>query len=456
MKHLSKIVVAVVLLFGFSSMYAQDEDNPWRITLGVNAVDFYPTNQPGQGKWFDEFFNVNDHYNIIPSISAIEVARYMGDGFTLGIRGTLNRIDKFGDEPADDLSYFGLDGTVAWHWFEWEQGKWFDPFLEIGGGYTWVDEIGAGTLNGGIGINFWFTDTIGLTLQSNYKHVFEDYPGIRPHFQHLLGLSIKFGGKDTDRDGIYDKYDACPEVAGLPEFNGCPDTDGDGIEDGKDRCPNEAGPAEFNGCPDIDGDGIPDIDDECPTEAGPASLNGCPDRDNDGVADKDDECPDVAGPAANQGCPWPDQDGDGVFDKDDECPTLPGTVANNGCPEVTAEVEAQIRDLARTVYFDTGKSTFKDETYGRLDGLVAIMNQYPNQKWVVEGHTDSTGSAELNQRLSYSRADAVMDYFISKGIPAANIKAVGYGEERPIADNNTRAGRASNRRTEVRAVRELD
>ena len=72
-------------------------------------------------------------------------------------------------------------------------------------------------------------------------------------FRWHLAHSIKFGGKDTDGDGIWDKDDACPEVPGLEEFNGCPDTDGDGIEDGNDDCPNVAGAAEFNGCPDPNG-----------------------------------------------------------------------------------------------------------------------------------------------------------------------------------------------------------
>jgi hypothetical protein len=57
-------------------------------------------------------------------------------------------------------------------------------------------------------------------------------------FQHSAGLIFKFGGKDTDGDGIFDKDDACPDVAGLKEFNGCPDTDGDGIQDSADSCPD--------------------------------------------------------------------------------------------------------------------------------------------------------------------------------------------------------------------------
>jgi hypothetical protein len=72
-------------------------------------------------------------------------------------------------------------------------------------------------------------------------------PDAPSYFQHA-GLTFKFGGKDTDGDGIYDKDDACPEVAGLKEFNGCPDTDGDGIQD-SDACPDVFGLATLNGCP---------------------------------------------------------------------------------------------------------------------------------------------------------------------------------------------------------------
>src|SRR5690606_13298311 len=262
--------------------------------------------------------------------------------------GTINQIEKIGDSSVDDLSYYGIDGTIKYSFGNLLNSKVVEPYLGVGGGYTWVDDIGAGTLNGTAGLTFWFSENIGLTAQTSYKHAFEDY--LAKHFQHTVGLAIKFGGKDTDGDGIYDKDDACPDVPGLEAFNGCPDTDGDGIEDSKDDCPNEAGLAEFNGCPDTDGDGVADKDDKCPTVAGLKALAGCPDADGDGVADGDDKCPNQAGPAANNGCPWPDTDGDGVLDKDDKCPNEVGTVANNGCPEVkpTVEVMKQLNEYART------------------------------------------------------------------------------------------------------------
>ncbi|WP_072303970.1 OmpA family protein [Cellulophaga fucicola] len=452
MKNLSKLMVVALLLVGVNNMQAQDENNPWQINFGVNAVDMWPTNDEDAayptGELFDEYFNATDHWNILPSISYIGVSRSVGNGFSVGVRGSLNRIENLGDWAADDLSYYGLDGAIKYAFLK---NTTIDPFVEIGGGYTWVDEIGSGTVNGGVGVNIWFSENIGLTLQTGYKHGFEDYSV--KHFQHLAGLAIKFGGADTDGDGVYDKDDACPEVAGLEAFNGCPDADGDGIEDSKDACPNEAGSKEMNGCPDADGDGIADKDDACPNEAGTAALNGCPDADGDGVADKDDKCPSEAGPAANNGCPWEDKDKDGVLDKDDKCPEVAGTVANNGCPEVTEEVQKQLNDYARTILFDTGKSSIKAESTAVMVDIITILKEYPNAKFTVEGHTDSVGSASLNQKLSESRALSVKEFLVEKGIGEFRLSAVGYGEDKPMATNKTRAGRKQNRRVEINLVK---
>ena len=287
-----------------------------------------------------------------------------------------------------------------------------------------------------------------------YKHAFEDY--IPKHFQHSVGLVFKFGGTDTDNDGIYDQDDACPEEAGLEMFNGCPDSDNDGIQDSKYDCPNTPGLAEFNGCPDSDGDGVVDKDDKCPNVAGLKSLMGCPDADGDGVADGDDNCPNEAGPAANNGCPWPDTDGDGVLDKDDKCPNEAGEVALDGCPRQapTPAIMKTLNDYAKTILFDTGKSTIKDQSEEVLQNITAILKEYPNSRFSIDGHTDSTGSASLNQKLSESRANAVIDFLVANGIDVSRLEGKGYGENSPIADNKTREGRRANRRVEVVLLKE--
>jgi len=449
MKQLSRLLVVGLLVMAFNSIQAQSEDNPWQIGFGVNAVDFYPTGKVSS--FGNEYFNANDHWNILPSISYVGLTRYIGDGISVGVRGSLNRIRKIGDTSVDDQAYYGADGTIKYNFIN-KRFTTIDPFVEVGGGYTWVNNIGAGTINGGIGANVWFNDNIGLTIQTQYKHSFEDY--LLPHFQHMLGLSVRFGGSDTDDDGIYDKDDACPEVPGLEAFNGCPDSDGDGIEDSKDACPNEAGSKEMNGCPDSDGDGIADKDDACPNEAGLAALAGCPDADGDGIADKDDQCPNEAGPAENNGCPWPDRDNDGVFDKDDLCPDLPGVVANKGCPELTEAVRKTLNDYAKTILFDTGKATIKDRSAEVLQNIVAILEEYSFARFSIDGHTDSVGSESLNQKLSEERAYSVMNYLIENGVASSRLEATGYGEARPLADNGTASGRKTNRRVEINLIKQ--
>ena len=139
----------------------------------LNIVDFYI---PGAsfGNNLEDHSGATD-WNFLPSLSSVSVSRYLSDGFVLTVAGTLNKIDKFGDASADDLSYYGLDGTVKYSFAELINSTKFDPYLGVGGGYTWVDEIGAGTVNGTLGFNYWFTDNVGLTVQSSYKHAFEDY-----------------------------------------------------------------------------------------------------------------------------------------------------------------------------------------------------------------------------------------------------------------------------------------
>jgi len=462
MKHLNKLIVAAVMALSLNAQ-AQDEDNPWAIGFGVNAVHTRFGATTDFGNKFDKFFKTEE-WNVLPSVSYISVSRHIGNNFSVGLTGSVNKVDVILRDDAnsiqriekisvDDYTYYGADAIVK---YSIMPKSWFNPYVHIGGGYTFLDDKGNGTVNGGIGFNFWFTENVGLTVQTTYKHSFEDQAeaNVPRHLQHFAGLTFKFGGKDTDKDGIYDKDDACPEVFGLKEFQGCPDTDGDGIPDKDDACPETAGLKEFQGCPDTDGDGIADKDDACPEVAGPASLKGCPDTDGDGIADKDDKCPDVKGPKENAGCPWPDTDGDGVLDKDDLCPEVKGTAANRGCPEVTEEVIKRLNEYARTILFNSGKATFKEETYVVLQNMNKIFKEYPNSKFLLEGHTDSDGSNALNQTLSENRAAAVKTYLVENGIASDRLKSVGFGETKPIATNKTAKGKALNRRVEVKLIKE--
>ncbi|MBL0103582.1 MAG: OmpA family protein [Bacteroidetes bacterium] len=268
----------------------------------------------------------------------------------------------------------------------------------------------------------------------------------------VFGLAALKGCPDKDGDGITDNEDACPDTKGLAAFKGCPDSDGDGIADKDDACPNDKGTAATNGCPDRDEDGIADKDDDCPDTKGLATFKGCPDSDGDGSADKNDACPTEKGTAATKGCP--DRDGDGVADKDDKCPDVKGLASNNGCPAIDEskkkEVLEKISFAAKNIQFETGKDVIKQVSFSRLDTVVSIMKTYPSTSWSIEGHTDNVGKADKNLELSKRRAAAVKQYFISKGIDASRLSSEGFGDAKPAADNKTAAGRATNRRVEIK------
>lgn len=464
MKHLNKLFVAMLMLAGLSSQ-AQDSNNPWAVSFGVNAVDTRVSAASKLEDQFSQYFNAKDNWNILPAVSFVSVSKHIGGNFTFGVTGSMNKITKFvlprvNNGPYEvinpgDLNYYAVDGVITYSLMNLINSKKLDPSINFGGGYTWLgDESSAGTLNGGLGLTYWISEFVGLSYRTTYKHSFEDSRADMPsHTQHFAGLTFKFGGSDKDGDGIYDKDDACPEEAGLKQFNGCPDTDSDGIENSKDACPEIAGPAEYNGCPDTDGDKIADNVDACPEVAGLAAFGGCPDTDGDGVQDKEDKCKDVKGPKENGGCPWPDRDGDKVLDKDDRCPDVAGTVANNGCPEVTEEAIKRLNDYAKTILFDSGKASFQQQTYPVLQAIVAILKEYPNSNFSIEGHTDSDGKDAANQTLSENRAAAVKNYLIENGIAASRLSSAGFGESKPIDTNKTKAGKANNRRVEVKLVK---
>ena len=301
------------------------------------------------------------------------------------------------------------------------------PDLVVGAGarYGWM----AG---GGL-------DNIGLSS----PRVYDDAAFVDANdgvFDISLGFTWFFGSNDSDRDGIPNKLDACPKLAedfdGFEDEDGCPedDNDLDGIADADDRCPNEAedmdGFQDSDGCPDLDNDGdmIPDRTDRCPDEA----------EDMDGFQDRD-------------GCPDPDNDGDGVLDAADNCPRTPRGVEvdAHGCPIVE-----EIRDaLTLTgVTFNSGSADLAPESMAVLDRVGESLIAWPEVKIEVQGHSDSRGNDQMNLELSQARAETVASYLVGLGVDSSRITARGYGETMFIAENDTKAGRAANRRVEIHRV----
>jgi OOP family OmpA-OmpF porin len=413
----------------------------------------------------------------------IEYMRYLNEFLSVTAPLKLAKADLPVNEMGrtSDATVFSLDLLLRMQYFK--EPVFVNPFVFSGVGMVFEDMEDFGMAAPiGFGLNFRMGRHFYLSTKAEYRFAFDD---LRSNVQLGAGIVALLGtgttsepqveNTDTDMDGIVDAEDLCPNIAGTAALNGCPDADNDGIADASDECPTVAGTAAFNGCPDTDGDGIADKDDncpdkaglaenggcpvedadedgvpddadECPTEPGTMATNGCPDSDGDGVIDRDDSCPNEAGAAAMNGCP--DSDGDGFADPDDACPTVPGIEANKGCPELVKEVITDVAMAATAIQFETGNSTLTTASYPVLDQIVDVLKRYTNYQVSIEGHTDSIGSRDKNQKLSEDRAKACRDYIISKGIDSDRVSYKGYGESQPIANNKYKSGRDQNRRVE--------
>jgi type IX secretion system PorP/SprF family membrane protein len=205
------------------------------------------------------------------------------------------------------------------------------------------------------------------------------------------------------------------------------DSDKDGITDKKDKCPNDPGATENKGCP-------------------------WPDTDGDGVTDNVDQCPDRMGSIENSGCPSLDSDGDGIADEFDDCPLTKGEADNEGCPVVTETQKSAIERAITTLEFESGKAIILKSSYSALDILAIILQEKPDWTLQLSGHTDDVGDATENFNLSKNRAEAVASYLVEKGAAEPQITILFFGESKPIADNTTEEGRKLNRRVEMKFV----
>jgi outer membrane protein OmpA-like peptidoglycan-associated protein len=311
------------------------------------------------------------------------------------------------------------------------------PFLDLGAGASQYDGHFGAFLPVGVGLQLNIADAAFLLLNSQYRVAVTENASY--HFYHSIGIAGTIGKAkvvepkavpipvvtDRDHDGILDSLDACPDEAGLEALQGCPDKDGDGIADKDDKCPDVSGLAKYQGCP-------------------------IPDTDKDGINDEEDKCPNVPGVARYDGCPVPDTDGDGVNDEEDKCPKEVGPASNFGCPVIDVVVVEKVNKAAENIFFATGSSRLLAKSFKSLKEVAQILKDNPSYNIDVDGHTDNTGSDELNQKLSENRANAVKQYLIGNNISAERIVATGFGERKPIADNNTAVGRSKNRRVEMR------
>src|SRR5690554_723173 len=370
-------------------------------------------------------FDINRIYHFD---AAVEASFFEGTRLTLFGGYTT----PFVDNPSFSAWYIGLEPAFAFRRDMWEMaiglgvamgqaGVEVDPnlsadanivllrpFLEV---RRYLGEHAAIYLRGGFNQFLPFDlETDGLTLGSYEQSTNEDQLDEGGPY---LALGLRFGSypahvkPDRDGDGVADDEDKCPDVAGVPENDGCPaDRDGDGVYDTDDKCPDVAGVLENDGCP--------------------------ADRDGDGVYDTDDKCTDDAGVADNDGC-TANTDGDGVLDDVDECPTEAGPADNNGWPIKRVVVTVKSIKISEKVFFALAKADIKKESFDLLDEIATVINDNPRIKKIeIQGHTDSSGRASFNDKLSEERAKSVHDYLVNKGVDAERLTYKGYGSNQPL------------------------
>jgi outer membrane protein OmpA-like peptidoglycan-associated protein len=435
MKH---IAISIFFLFQVLVSFSQNTENEnsedfepyFSVKLAINTVD-----DNGDGNPFSTFNKFGD--NAFSNPFALGLEYRFSRTLSVGLTGSMNKFKPNGkdiiqqNEVTQEVNFMAIDlaarlylddlikskkqDSDRWSYDE-ESGKYYDKksgeYYDIKpnwydvyvlGGVSYFNEdnnVNKSALAGvfGLGGNIWLTENLAINVEGLAKFSGNDTAN---HAQYLAGLQYNFG-KRSNKNKTKEVEETIVEV----------------VEE-------------------------------------TVSI----DSDGDGVLDENDSCPSVKGDKANSGCPWPDTDGDGIEDRIDECPQVAGVATNSGCPEEVKEVpvkEEEAKDLnkkvmslAKTIKFNSGNYNFTQESYTALNELLELFKQHPDIKIVIEGHTDSAGSFESNERLSRHRVNAVKNYFVAGGIPESSITKKSFGELKPIDSNLTKEGRENNRRVEI-------
>lgn len=442
-------LIPLLLLF-FGAVQAQNSDNPWLVSAGINGISLQSDFLGGRNAILQ-----NNYESMSYGVPSLSVFRTIYGGLSLGAQFSLNNLkSKSGTSNAD---FSSIDAALK---YGFARDSKVSPFIKAGIGRSSIDRRDGSSFNsaasatdtyfGGAGFNLRLGERFSAFIETSYRATQDSPEG--NFLQHSAGFSYGLGAGDADKDGVSDKKDKCPDVPGLKEFEGCPDTDADGIPDNLDDCPEEAGPKENNGCPDTDGDGVLDKDDACVDVAGLVELGGCPDADEDGISDVDDECPEEAGDAENKGCPWPDTDNDGIADKDDACPEEAGDGEGNGCPDTSKAVVEALNTVGANILFapNSFKIMGKKPTES-LNEIKRILTENPKASLIIEGHASVDGSEEFNVKLSQQRAEAVLARLVEEGIDPSRLEAKAFGSSIPVSTEDSTEARANSRRVEFKA-----
>jgi len=445
--------------------------------IGINFTEwiaFEATVGVGQTRTFDtlrDAWYVNSHFDAVFHLPFPYVIPYfaVGAGFQhFNIRPTyaagngpadFDRVyrDPYPDSERLDetnyISYRSADG---------------DFLIDAGGGVKFLlYENTTGPTGFGVGVRLDARYKVSVgpadaddgvpTLEIERDPVTNQAIPLRWHgtFHHVElggGVFVLFGGgtgPDKDRDGINNRNDKCvdePEDKdGFEDEDGCPDddNDGDGITDDVDQCVSDPedkdGFEDEDGCPDLDndGDGMTDERDQCPSRA----------EDEDGFED-------------NDGCPELDNDQDGWLDAEDACPNAAENfnsyLDDDGCPDQIPDDLAEFAGAIPAIQFQVNSDRLKRTARPVLDKAARVLVRYPDLAVEIGGHASSEGDDDYNMQLSQGRVVTVREYLIDRGVDADRLRAVGYGETRPIASNDSEAGRIANRRVEFKLSRLQD
>ena len=333
----------------------------------------------------------------------------IGYNFTkeFGLEAVLNYAELEEDGTNDDVDFWNYRIDALYHI---NPDNDLVPYVALGAGVYDLDSDQEFMANYGVGLLYYVAEDVALRADVRHLAAFNE-SNLENNLLYTAGLKFQFGGREEA---------PAPAEAAAVAAPAPVDSDGDGVTDDRDQCPDTP-------------------------QGVKVDAKGCPlDSDGDGVTDDRDQCPDTpkGTKVDEKGCPL-DSDGDGVGDDIDQCPNTPAgiVVDDKGC-----ELK-----LTLHINFDFDKAVIKPEFKSDLDRAAAFVRENSQAPYIlIAGNTDSVGKEEYNQRLSEQRAEAVRQALIRDyGLDAGKLKAVGYGEYQPIADNATEEGRAQNRRVEL-------
>jgi OOP family OmpA-OmpF porin len=312
-----------------------------------------------------------------------------------------------------DIYRIALNGV-----YEYSKLGFITPLAKIGIGYEtmgdkyYYENTDSAFGDAGVGFKIPFTDNIALKLEAVYMLKFNSARW-DSNLATLAGINIAFGA--TEEPTMQEETSTSNSEANA-------DDDADGVNNASDACPN--------------------------TPAGvTVDEKGCNiDEDNDGVLNSTDACPNTPEGVTvdEKGCNV-DDDNDGILNSVDTCPDTPANtvVDASGC----------MKKIYMKINFKTGSTEVDSKSQKNIELFAKFLEETQNYSTEIVGYTDNVGSTPFNQKLSQTRADAVKALLLKEGVENSRVKATGMGEKDPAYTNDTKEGRAQNRRIDAILIR---